>query len=78
MHPVQRKFMNRYDRFEQLLKEAQIINEEIRRSWNSESAKIFCSSFEDELQYIKKTAENCCSGDDCSENGRSPLADFSF
>lgn len=77
---MQESFMNRYEKFEQLIKEIRIINDEIRKNWTSEASGLLCSSFDDSLHYIEKitdsfrdTLENCQ-----ADNSESSLSDFSF
>ncbi len=72
--------MNSYERYEQLLSELSVINEEIRKNWVSESSGIFTSSFDDSIRYIGKvtgrfrsTLENTDTVSD-----EEALSDFSF
>lgn len=77
--PLQQEtYMNRYDNFERLLREVQLINDEIKKNWSSDSAGIFCSFLDDSVQYMKKVTEGCRDELEKSDSGRSSLSGFSF
>lgn len=72
--------MNRYEKFERIIKELELINEETERNWNSESARIFCSSLADSVAYIRKVTESLKDSPSMKEEERkeSALSGFSF
>ncbi len=72
--------MNRYEKFDQLIREITLVSDEIKKNWNSESADIFCTSFDDSAEYIRKVTESFRDTLEKSESGSggSTLSDFSF
>jgi len=72
--------MNSYEKYEQLIAELSVINEEIRKNWVSESSGIFTSSFDDSVRYIKKITERFRSTLEKKDtvSDEESLSDFSF
>lgn len=72
--------MNRYEKFEQLIKRTELAAEEIRKSWKSESAELFLTSFDDSVEFVKKMTDSVrdeLERENVSED-RETLSGFSF
>lgn len=68
-----------FERLKSILSELEVVNEELRKVWNTPSATLYTSSFEDMQSYISKILakyeQKYCSD---SEQKSEKLSDFSF
>lgn len=71
--------MTKYEKFDRLIRELEVISGEIRKNWDSDASGIFCTSLDDSVHYIRKMTERF--RDDPAmkaEEKKSALSDFSF
>lgn len=70
--------MNRYEKYDQIIKKLMLVKEDIRKNCKSEAADLLVSSFDDSIGYIKKITENCRETLENSEASEDTLSGFSF
>ena len=72
--------MNSYEKYQQLLREVQIIIDEAEKNWSSESSGFLVASFGESLQYIRRITDGFRDTLEQQDSNpeKSSLSDFTF